>query len=237
MSLPISLAIIALAALIHASFQLSVSVLTLLSAHTIGNRKSHAKLLGVTGSFVFGAGFMTLLLLALVTLIFMILYDNSAPQIIWSGVCGLLIGVGVSVWLFYYRREKGTMLWVPRGIAKYLSERTKAVKLNAEAFGLGLSSITAELLFIIAPIAITGLVIISLPAFWQIIGLLIYVVISTLSLVIIWVAVGSGHSLSKIQKWRENNKYFLQFVAGAGLIILSSFVYVNEILSTLADKI
>lgn len=237
MSIITSLAIIVLAGLIHASFQLSVSVLTLLSAHTIGRKKSHAKLLGITGSFVFGSSFMTLLLLALVTLILIILFDKNAPQVVWSGVCGLLIGVGISVWLFYYRRQSGTMLWIPRGIAKYLTERTKATKLNAEAFGLGLSSVTAEILFIIAPITIAGLVIISLPSIWQIIGLITYVSLSSLSLIVVWIAVGSGHSLSRIQKWRETNKYFMQFISGTGLIVLSLYVYVNEILSNLVDKI
>lgn len=237
MNITISLAVIIFAALIHACFQLSVSVLTLLSANVIASKKSHAKLLGVASSFVFGAGFMTLLLLALATLIFTILYDNEAPLLVWAGACGLLIGVGISVWLFYFRREKGTTLWVPRGVAKYLSERTKAVTLNAEAFGLGLSSITAETLFIIAPIVISALAIIGLPPMWQLIGLSTYVVVSITSLLIVSIAIGGGHSLGKIQKWRENNKHFLQFTAGAGLIILSIFIYVNEIVATVAGKL
>lgn len=237
MDIATSLVVITLSALIHASFQLSTSVLTLLSANSIGTQKTHRKLVGLTVSFVFGAGLMTLLLISFVTLIFMIIYDKVIPQIIWSGTCGLLIGVGLSVWLFYYRREKGTMLWIPRNIAKYLTERTKAVKLNAEAFSLGLSSVTAEILFIIAPITISAIVLIGLPPIWQLAGLAIYVSLSVLSLIVVSVAISKGNRISRIQKWRESNKYFLQFASGAGLIILSIFIYVSEILSNLIGKV
>ena len=232
MDIPSSLAIIAFAALIHASFQLSISVLTLLSGHAIGAKRSHAKLLRLTSSFVFGAGLMTVLLLSFTSLVLLDLFGTNAPQIAWAVSCGLLIGVAVSVWLFYYRHEKGTTLWIPRGVANYLTARTKSTKLSAEAFGLGLSSVIGEILFIIAPLFMASLVLIQLPSSWQLVGIVIYTVISMLSLIIVWALIGSGHTLGQIQKWRESNKYFLQFTAGTGLVVLGCFVYVYEILGS-----
>lgn len=226
-----SLAIIALAALVHASFQLSVSVLTLMSGHAIGAKRSRAKLMRMTTSFLVGSGLMTMLLLAFTSSTILQLFGSDAPQIVWAGACGLLIGVAVAVWMFYYRREKGTVLWIPRGVATYLTKRTKATKMSAEAFALGLTSIIGELLFIVAPLVISALALIQLPAPWQLVGIGIYTIVSMLSLLIVWTLISSGHSLSNIQKWRENNKYFLQFAAGAGLIILSLFTYVSEIMS------
>jgi len=227
-----SIAIISLAALVHASFQLSVSVLTLLSGHTIGFKRSQVKLIRLTTSFVIGAGIMTILLLMSLSFLLHYYFSQEIPQIIWSSACGLLFGVALSIWLFYYHREKGTILWVPRSIAHYLTERTKKTKLSGEAFGLGLSSVIGEILFIIAPLFISALVIVQLSSFWQLIGISIYTFISMLSLLIVWVLIGSGHSLGRIQKWRESNKYFLQFAAGAGLIVLGFFVYVIEILGS-----
>lgn len=224
-----SLLVVALAALVHASFQLSVSVLTLLSGHAIGAKRSHAAVLRMTTSFVAGAGIMTILLLGFVSLVLLHVFGADAPQYMWAIACGLLVGIGVAVWAFYYRREKGTSLWVPRVIAEYLQDRTKATKHSGEAFGLGLSSVFGELLFIIAPLLISALALLHLPAMWQLIGIAIYAVISLLSLGIVWVMVGSGHTLARIQKWRETNKHFLQFAAGSGLIILGFFVYVNEV--------
>lgn len=227
----ISLAIVALAALIHASFQLSVSMLTLLSGHAIGAKTAHKKLLRLTCSFLTGAGIMTLLLISFTSFVFQQIFGTHIPAVMWAIGCGLLIGLGVAVWAFYYRREKGTSLWLPRGIARYLSDRTKATKLSAEAFGLGLSSVIGELIFILAPIVISALVLIQLPPLWQLIGTALYTFISLLSLLIVYALVGSGHKLSRIQKWREENKRFLQFAAGSGLIVLGFYVYVDQVLS------
>jgi uncharacterized membrane protein (DUF485 family) len=229
-----SFAIVAFAALIHASFQLSVSMLTLLSGHAIGSKTAHAKLLRLTNSFLVGAAVMTLLVISFIALIFQSIFGRDIPLIAWAISCGLLLGLGVAVWAFYYRREPGTSLWLPRGIARYLSDRTKATKLSAEAFGLGLSSVVGELIFVLAPMAISALVLVKLEPVWQLVGLGIYTVISLLSLLIICGLVGSGHKLSRIQKWREDNKRFLQFAAGSGLLILGFYVYVDQVVSVTA---
>jgi hypothetical protein len=231
MDIASSLAIVTLAALIHASFQLSVSVLTLLSGHAIGARHSQARVMRLTFGFVSGVGVMTLLALSFISLIFLHLFGHDAPEFVWAIACGLLIGVGLAVWFFYYRREQGTSLWIPRSFARHLSDRSKATKSGAEAFSLGLVSVISELLFIAAPMIIAALVLVGLPGNWQLLGILIYAIISLLTLFSIWVLIGSGHKLSSIQKWREDNKHFLQFSAGGALAVLGFFVYVCKILS------
>lgn len=224
-----SLAIVAFAALIHASFQLSVSVLTLLSGHAIGSKTAHAKLLRLTCSYLCGVAVMTALLLSFAAFTMQHLFGSTIPPIAWAITCGLLLGLGIAVWAFYYRRETGTSLWLPRGMARYLSDRTKATKSSSEAFNLGLGSVLAETLFILAPIIVAALVLIQLPTIWQLTGIALYLGISLLSLSIVWVLIGSGHKLSQIQKWREDNKRFLQFAAGSGLIILGFYVYVEHV--------
>lgn len=62
MDIASSLAIVTLAALIHASFQVSVSVLTLLSGHSIGAKHSQARVLRLTFGYVVGVAVMTLTL-------------------------------------------------------------------------------------------------------------------------------------------------------------------------------
>lgn len=226
-----SLAIVALAGLIHASFQLSVSVLTLMSGHAIGTKRSHARVVRLATAYVIGAGVMTVLLLSFVSLVLLDIFSSNAPQLIWSIACGLLFGVGIAVWLFYYRKEAGTALWIPRQMATHLSDRSKATKHSSESFSLGLTSVIAEVIFIIAPIVISALVLIQLDPMWQLIGIGLYTVISMLSLGIVWALVGSGQSLSRIQKWRETNKKFLQFAAGSGLVVLAFYVSVVKIIS------
>lgn len=229
-----SFAIIALAALIHASFQLSVSVLTLLSGHAIGAKTRHTKLLRLTGGFVLGVTVMTMLLLTFTAFLLQHFFGSHIPLLAWAVSCGLLLGLGVAVWAFYYRKEKGTSLWLPRGFARYLSDRTKSTKQSAEAFGLGLSSVIAELLFILAPILISALVLIGLSPLYQLAGIALYTVISLFSLLVVNGLIGSGHKLSRIQKWREDNKRFLQFIAGSGLVVLGFYVYVDQVMSVTA---
>lgn len=226
-----SLAIVAFAALIHASFQLSVSVLTLLSGHAIGSKKSRARVVALTAGFVTGAGVMTLLLLSFVSLILLHVFGVQVPLVVWAITCGLVLGIGVAVWLFYYRKGRpGTELWIPRAFAKHLTDRSKATHHTAEAFSLGLTSVIAEIIFIIPCLIIAALALSSLPSLWQLAGIGIYTVISLSGLLLVWSLVGSGKSLSTIQKWRESNKRFLQFSAGSALIVLGFFVYVSKIM-------
>jgi hypothetical protein len=228
-----SLAIVGFAALIHASFQLSVSVLTLMSGHAIGAKKSRARVLRLTTSYTTGAGVMTLLILSLVSLVFIHVFGTEVPLLVWALVCGLVLGIGIAVWLFYYRRgADGTELWIPRSFAKFLSNRSKKTQQGAEAFSLGLTSVIAELVFIIPTVAIAALVLIDLPPVWQLAGIGIYTVISLLGLLIVWSLIGRGKSLAHIQKWRTDNKRFLQFSAGSALVVLGFFVYVSKILAT-----
>jgi len=229
MDITTSLLVVGFAALIHASFQLSVSVLTMLSGHAIGAKRSHAKLLRLTFGYVAGTTVMTLLLVSFLALLFIDVLGTVPPQLVWASARGLLVGLGVAVWLFYYRKEKGTSMWIPRSFARHLNERSKATRSSVEAFSLGLTGVISELLFIIGPLVIAALVLVSLPGVWQLVGLAVYTIVSILSSLIVWVLVSSGHSLSRIQKWRESNKRFIQFAGGGGLLVLGFFVYVNEV--------
>jgi hypothetical protein len=231
MNLLAPLLVIAFAGLIHASFQLSVSVLTLLSSHTIGTKASQAKLLRLTNSFVLGALIMTLLLLSVFTLFAGNIFHHTVPPIMWAVCCGLLLGLGVAVWIFYYRKEQGTTLWLPRSLARFLTDRTKATKHSAESFSLGMTSVFAELLFILAPLVAAALTLVTLPSHWQLVGIALYLAVSLSSLALVSGLIGSGHKLSRIQKWRETNKRFQQFAAGSGLIILGLYLYVNQVIA------
>lgn len=228
-----TLAIIGLAALVHASFQLGVSVLTLLSGHSLSVKRSQFRIFRLTTSFVFGAATMTILLLSFCILFLRYITTYNNHLLIWSIISGLLIGVGLAVWFTYYRPGKGTALWIPRGLARFLVDRTTVTKRSAEAFSLGLTSVLGEMLFLIAPLAVSAYAIIHLPSYWQMASILFYVAVSLSSLLIVWALVGYGRKLSNIQRWREQHKWFLQYCAAAGLVVLGAYTFVNEALGGL----
>lgn len=230
----IILSVIVLAAIIHATFQLSVSTLTLMSGHALGRRASKKQVTGLVGGFLLGVLLMTTLLLLAISYITQafLLQNGAVPAAIWATNSGLLVGLGVAAWLFYYRREKNsTSLWLPQALSRYLNQRSKKTRSGAEAFGLGLTSVLAEGIFIIGPILTASLVLGSQVPIVASPGLiLLYTLISILPLTIIAIAVLRGARLSRIQKWREQNKNFLQFIAGAGLIVLGFYLYVHEVI-------
>lgn len=238
MSIVAALAIITLAALIHASFQVSVSTLTLLNSYAAGKSKSNAKQFRLSTGFIAGVAVMTALLLATTALVFIHSFKNPAPESVWAVICGLLVGVGAAVWLFYYRyKSSGTTLWIPRAFARHLNSRSKETVRSVEAFSLGMTSVIGELLFIAAPMAVSALVIIHLPGAWQLLGVAVYAVVSLITLISIWVLIGGGYPIGKIQKWREKNKRFLQFASGGALIVLGFFVYVFTVVSNATSGI
>jgi hypothetical protein len=78
-----------------------------------------------------------------------------------------------------------------------------------------------------------GLILIGLDPLWQLVGIGLYAMTSLVSLLVVGVLIGGGHSLGRIQRWRETNKGFLQFIAGSGLIVLSFYIYVSQVGSSL----
>jgi len=223
------LASIALAGLIHASFQLSISTLTLLGSRAIGAKVTRVRLVKLVVFFTLGAVIMTLLLLSTTALWLQSIFGSIVPNLAWAMACGLLMGLSVAVWIFYYRREPGTSLWLPRGLARFLMDRTKKTRITAEAFGLGMTSVVAEILFIAGPVIVAALLILGLPPYWQLAGIAVYGLTSLLPFVVVALLIANGYSISKLQRWRSNNKGFLQFIAGCGLIVLAFCVYVNQV--------
>jgi len=223
------LATIALAGLIHASFQLSISTLTLLGSRTIGAKLGKSRLIKLVGGFTFGTVIMTLLIVSFATLWLQLAFGNQVPPIAWATICGFLFGLSMSVWIFYYRREPGTSLWIPRGLARFLVDRTKATRVTAEALSLGATSVLAELVFIVGPITAAGLLIIQLEPVWQAVGIAVYAITSLLPFLFVATRIAGGHSISNIQRWRSDNKGFLQFIAGCGLLVLAFCIYANHV--------
>ena len=225
----ISLSIVILTALIHASFQLSISVLTLMSGHALGRKTAKKRLINLIAGYLFGASVMVILLLTFIAYLFGVLVPEQTPGLLWAIGCGGAIGVGISIWLFYYRDQLGTVLWIPRGFARHLDSRAKSTNSAAESFSLGLSSVLSETLFILAPVVIAALVLIRVEPDVQLLGILLYAGVALLPLYVISLLISSGHKISHIQKWREHNKRFLQFVAGSGLVILGAYVFVEKV--------
>ena len=220
-------AILCFIGLIHASFQLSVSVLTLLGGHSLGRRLAYRRVMGLLCSFVLGALLMTILLTTgLVYYISIIVQHQLITwQLIMAISCGVLASLGVASWLLYYRRGHGTELWLPRSFIAYLSKRSAKTSSRFEAFSLGVSSVIAELPFLTA-----SLLIAALPVrLWQAGAIISYSCLAVSSLGLIIVVVGSGHTIAQVQQWRQRHKHFMQFFSGSSLLVMAVFLAVEYV--------
>ena len=224
-----ALSVVALAALIHASFQLGVSIITTLSSYARGRKAPNRTLQRLTGGFLGGVMTMTLLTVSLAGCIASDFYRSVSTPQSWTIITILLVSIGVFVWLLYYRRGDGTSLWIPRSSSRFLQRRIAQVSLITEAYSLGLASVASELLFVTVPATAAAISLATLPLQWQIAGITLYTIIASLGTLLVTVLIGSGHSLSSIQRWRERNKHFLQFAAGTGLIVLGLYLYANQV--------
>ena len=214
----------AVAVFAHACFQLAVSVLTLLSSHSLGKQRSHLRVLHLSMSYVIGTFVSTLALVCSVA--FVMSYATNAQSYRgWAIVAGLSAGVGTAVLFFYYRKGKGTMLWLPREAAETLTQRAKKTTKGYEAFSLGLSTIVAELPFLIAPVAVVTVLVSDQMNDVSALGwMLLYSGLVTLPLLFVVILISGGHRISTIQRWRESNKTFLQVTSGGALIVLGIFL-------------
>lgn len=226
-----SFSIIILAASIHASFQLSISILTLLSGHTINRKKSHLNLVKLACALTFGSISAVVLLFCTACFLLNSFYNYQFFNLIWAVLIGLAIGTAFSVWAFYYRnpfsKNSNSQMWIPRGFADFLSSRAKKTSHSAEAFSLGVSGVLSEILFIFAPMIIAALVTIKLSPAYQFVAVVVYTTVANLPLYIVLCLISGGHSIAKIQIWRDSNKRFLQFISGAGLLVLAFLVWAN----------
>jgi cytochrome c biogenesis protein CcdA len=218
------------AASVQASFGLGVSMLTLLSGHLLSEPESAKRLHRLSIAYIFGS-FLAVAAGLIVAVYLFSQWPLAHCREFWSILTGASVGVGLAVTLFYYRwNRNGTRLWLPRRAAEYLYARTKATRRTFEAFILGIGAIVAELIFIVAPLLIAGNLAAELSSWRQILAIGVYLVIAILPLLILFVSNLGRRKISAFQKWRENNKKFLQIAAGALLIILGFYLLVYKVL-------
>lgn len=216
------------AVFVHICYQLSVSVLTLLSSHTIGRRLSNTRLLSLSFWYITGVGVATtLVLLAVIALERFIMVRSETFAVVLT--FSLVPLVALATVFFYYRRGRGTQLWLPRAAIQYITSRAKKTKSGLEAFSLGTISVFTELPFTLAPIAIVAY---STNAFssdrWMAVALC-YALLVALPLIFVSFYLSSGHKISAVQRWRESAKNYLRWTSATTLMLLLVYIAVLQL--------
>lgn len=219
------------AVFVHACFQLSLSILTLLSSHTIGRRLPNSRLLNLNFWYILGVTAMIALLQlgAIAVHSWAMAYDGSLATAITLSILPLVALLTV---LFYYRRGRGTQLWLPRPAAEYITTRAKKTKSSVEAFILGMATAVTELPFAIAPLAIVAFAFQGFPADQWLRLSVGYAIAVTAPLMFVALYLSSGHKVSSVQHWREDAKNFLKWTSALTLLLLTFYLIVLQIGTT-----
>ena len=227
MSVLTSLGIVVCAVLIVALMQLIPSVFLLFSHYTSG-KYSRNKASDLVLFFVLGTETMTTLVLTIMYFVLNALLSCvKISGAIWSWVGGgIIIALGILYFIFYFRKGKGTELFISRKCAKSFQKKILGIKERSDAFVLGLVSVLPEMIFTLPVYIVLALKIMMIDesAFARAGLIILTVLITLLPLAIIRVGLDFGHNLANIQRFRVKNKTFLRIVISILYIIMAVLI-------------
>lgn len=228
---PAYLLLVVGALFVHVSYQLGVSVLTHFSSHSISRKTSEERLLVLGLGYSVGVIITTALILTSLASLAQLLNANSRS--LAAIAVGVAPFIGLATILWYYREGNGTRLWLPRPVANYLLERSKKTHSMFEATLLGAATVVGELPFLIGPLLFITYILAATPSSGWFGWALLYSAIAALPLLVITMYFTSGHSVARVQRWREVNKSFLQWTSGIALILLTLYLTALQLGATL----
>ncbi len=212
---------------VHVCYQLSVSVLTHFSSHSLSRKTSDKRLLTLGFSYSLGVVVTTALIITALASIAQSIHGGS--QLLVTVVVGLAPFIGLATVLWYYRQGEGTRLWLPRPVAQYLLQRSKKTRSFLEATLLGAATVIGELPFLVGPLLFVTYLVAQTPSAGWFGWALLYSFVAALPLLVTTMYITSGHSVARAQKWRETNKSFLQWTSGITLIVLTLYLTVLQL--------
>lgn len=218
-----------LAAVIHATLQLSLGALLLLYHASLG-KHVRKKTRFLVDSYISGMGM--LVFLGLAATIFVLDRYFEKPLYIEELVivAGMLVALAIATWFFYYRRGKSTELWLPRSVARFIDKRAKMTNSNTEAFSLGVLTSLAEMPFTIVLFVVAANSILVLPHLYQILAVAMYTIITIVPPIVLRFAIRKGQTVVDIQRWRVKHKLFFRLLTCVGFLALGFFLFTFEVL-------
>ena len=214
MSVFISVGIVILAMLVMASLQLVPGVFALFCHYSLGKySKKQASTLSLF--FILGAEIIAAIFFITAIYISYVLFINDLDPhnniITWIFV-GILIALSIASFFFYYRhpKSKDTELFVSRRIAKSLDYRAAKARTPSDAFVLGALCNIPELIFTLPLYIITATEIIYSHSeyFADDFLTVIYILIPTIPLFILYHSFHSRHTLADIMRSQVRDKTF-----------------------------
>ena len=216
--------IIVLAALVHASLQLSLGSLLLIYNSSLGKHVKR-KTRVLASNFILGTSLMILLGLAASAFAILSFFGGSLKIETISFVIGVLISASILIWTVYYRSGRSTELWLPRSVSRFVGSRAKVTSSRIETFSLGMLTALAEFPFSLVLVFVAASALLTFSPAYQILGIIIYISIAILPLLVCRFCLKKGNTIVDIQRWRVKNQTFLKVISGIGFLVLACFLF------------
>lgn len=214
---------ILLAALVHATLQISLGCLLLLY-HASKGRHLRKKTSSLVRCYVGGIGVLSFLGVSAMCFCVLNIWHGPLSTEWLCIIVGVLLLLTVLMWLVYYRWNKGTELWIPKVIARFLDGRAKVTNNKIEAFSLGVMTCFAELPFSLVLFVVTANSVLMLPNHLQILMVVVYAIATIIPMVILCTRLRTGTTVVEVQRWRIQHKNFFRIMTGVGFLILAVFI-------------
>ena len=217
MSIFTSLGIFIISGLIIASLKLIPGVFALFY-HYASGKYSAKKVSDLSIFFVLGAETLPVLIFVILNLASRTLLFTDitlTENIIIATASGLLFALSFSTFFFYYRKSKGTELFISRKTAGRLVKRACAIKSRSDAFFLGFISGLPELIFTLPLYTIVLIEISNNPDIISVSSfLLIFILFIITPLFLIYSYFRNDNNLANFERLRVKNKpFFRSFIA------------------------
>lgn len=212
-----------LAAVVHASLQLGLGSLLLLYHASLG-KHIKKKTRALVSSYIYGIALLICLIVSTCVFIIATTTDGALPAEILGIAVSIMLMLAIIIWFFYYKTKRSTELWLPKTVARYITNRAKLTESNTESFALGMLTALAEMPFSAILMFIAGNAITALPLWVRPIAVLGYMIIAILPLFVLRFFIRHGRTVVDVQKWRVKNKNFLKIMSGIGFMTLAIFI-------------
>ena len=221
--------------LIMAFLQLTPGVFLLFSHYSYG-RFSRKNASCASLFFILGAETSAVLVYLSIYFVLSALYVvplNVVNDLLAWIIAGAMIAIGVIFPFCYFRKGKGTKLFISRRLAKEFNQKTKTAKSRSDAFVLGFIASLPELIFTIPVYMIAAIEIMkigSTPILRAILSLG-FILIKIAPLIAMHLAMDVGQNLAVIQKARAKNKQFTKYFIGTIYLLIGILVIIFGVFS------
>lgn len=225
MSIFTSVGIVILVMLIQALLQLTPGVFAIWYHYALG-KNSKNKTLELSGYFTAGVEFVVAIFMIVIYLTTLTIPNDDLANLILAGIS---IAMSLFVFFKYYRKGRGTELFISRQCANNLYKKARSARKKSDIFVLGVVAYLNELFLTLPLLIILAMQTTFFTTSQQIVFFIMYILAAIMPICIIRNGFLHDKNLADIQKMRVKNKNFYRIFIGFAYITIAILIIVSRI--------